>query len=213
MRVGNLPGIRRLPMYLSLLRRFHDEGHATVSATALAARADLVTSVVRKDIEMTGAVGTTGIGYNTAALIADIEAFLGWDNPFDAFLIGAGCLGTALLGCKGLRKQGLSFVAAFDADPAKVGKTVHGVEVLPMEKMPSLAQRMHIGVGVLTLPSGQAQAAADALVGAGIKRIWSFADEVLRVPEGVVVQREDISAGLAVLLVRSSEQQQAQRRP
>lgn len=204
MRVGNLPGIRRLPMYLNLLRQFHHEGHVTISAAALALRAGLVTSVVRKDIEMTGAVGTTGIGYNTEALIADIEAFLGWDNPFDAFLVGVGSLGTALLGHKGLRGHGLTFVAAFDADPAKTGRTVHGVEVLPVDKLPSLAQRMHIGVGVLTVPSDQAQAAADLLVEAGIKRIWSFAAEVLHVPDGVVVQREDLSAGLAVLLVRSN---------
>jgi redox-sensing transcriptional repressor len=209
MRVGNLPGIRRLPMYLNLLRQFRNEGYPTVSATALALRAGLVTSVVRKDIEMTGAVGTTGVGYNTEALIAGIETFLGWDNPFDAFLIGVGSLGTALLGHKELRGHGLTFVAAFDADPAKAGMIVHGVEVLPVEKLPDLARRMHIGVGVLTLPPDQAQAAADMLVEAGITRIWSFAAGVLQVPEGVVVQREDLSAGLAVLLVRPTGQVQS----
>jgi len=203
MRVGNLPGIRRLPMYLNLLRQFQQEGNITISAAALAARAGFVTSVVRKDIEMTGAVGTTGIGYNTEALMADIEAFLGWDNPFDAFLVGAGSLGTALLGHKGLRGHGLTFVAAFDTDPGKIGTCVHGVDVLPLEKLPSLAERMHIGVGVLTVPSDQAQAVADLMVEAGIRRIWSFAAEILQVPDNVIVQREDLSAGLAVLLVRA----------
>ena len=205
MRVGNLPGIRRLPMYLTLLRHFKDSGQEKVSAAALAGKAGLVTSVVRKDLEMAGAVGTTGIGYETESLITVIEAFLGWDNPYDAFLVGAGNMGTALLCTRQLRDK-LNFVAAFDADPAKVGRAVCGVEVMPMEKLAPLAERMHIGVGVLAVPPGAAQAAADMLVAGGIKRIWSFAPEIIEVPEGVVVQREDLSAGLAVLLVRGGKE-------
>lgn len=204
MRVGNLPGIRRLPIYLNLLRQIKAEGQSTASAAALAARAGLVASVVRKDLEMTGAVGTTGIGFNIDALVADIEAFLGWDNPHDAFLIGAGNLGGALLGHQELSNHGLKFVAAFDADPAKIGHAIHGIEVLPMDKLISLAQRLHPGVVVITVPPGYAQAVTDLVVEAGIRRIWSFAAEILQVPPGTTVQREDLSAGLAELLVRST---------
>lgn len=204
MRVGNLPGIRRLPIYLNLLRQLKNEGQGTASAATLAARAGLVASVVRKDLEMTGAVGTTGIGFNIDALIADIESFLGWDNPHDAFLIGAGNLGGALLGHQELTSHGLKFVAAFDADPVKVGQSIHGIEVLPMDKLVSLAQRLHPGVVVITVPPGHAQAVADLAVEAGIRRIWSFAAEILQVPPGTTVQREDLSAGLAELLVRST---------
>lgn len=204
MRIGNLPGIRRLPMYLDLLKKLrNDAGPATVSAVLLAEMAGLVASVVRKDIEMTGAVGTTGIGFDIDALIADIEAFLGWDNANDAILIGAGNLGSALLGHADLRRQGMNIVAAFDVDPARIGRIVHGVEVLPMDKLPSLPRRLHLNLAVLTVSGGRAQEAADLAVEAGITRIWSFAAELLRVPEGVYVQREDLSAGLAELLVRS----------
>ncbi len=205
MRVGNLPGIRRLPMYLNLLRECRTEGMTTVSATALAARAGLVTSVVRKDLEMTGATGTTGIGYGTDDLIAAIQSFLGWGEPLDAFLIGAGSLGSALLGYPELRATGLNFVAAFDPDPRKVGTTVHGIEVLPLDKLENLAARMGIGIAVLTVPSGTAQPMADILVQAGVTRIWSFAGEILQVPDTVTVQRQDLSAGLAELLVKASK--------
>lgn len=204
MRVGNLPGIRRLPIYLNLLKQMRDEGLSTASAAALAARAGLVASVVRKDLEMTGASGTTGIGFAIDALTADIEAFLGWNNPNEAFLVGAGSLGSALLGHQELRGHGLTFIAAFDSDPKKVGRVIHDVEVLPMSKLPSLPGRLHVNLGILTVPPDQAQEVADAMVNAGITRIWSFAPVILQVPDGVTVQREDLSAGLAELLVRAT---------
>lgn len=204
MRVGNLPGIRRLPIYLNLLRQFKEEGKDTASAAALADRAGLVASVVRKDIEMTGAVGTTGIGFNIDNLIGDIEAFLGWDNPHDAFLVGAGNLGGALLGHQELANHGLKFVAAFDSDEGKVGTRPHGIEVFPMRKFSELAQRLRPGVVVITAPTGCAQGIVDLAVGAGVKRIWSFAAEILTAPAHVTIQREDLSAGLAELLVRAT---------
>jgi redox-sensing transcriptional repressor len=204
MRVGNLPGIRRLPIYLTLLRRLREDGKDTASAAALADMAGLVASVVRKDIEMTGAVGTTGIGFNIDSLIGDIEAFLGWDNPHDAFLVGAGNLGGALLGHQDLANHGLKFVAAFDSDPAKAGRRIHGIEVFPLEKFPELARRLHPGVVVVTVPAGHAQGIADLAVAAGVKRIWSFAAEILQAPPHITIQREDLSAGLAELLVRAT---------
>lgn len=203
MRVGNLPGIRRLPIYLNLLRQLQEEGMEHASAATLADMAGLVASVVRKDLEMTGAAGTTGRGFGIAALIADIEGFLGWNNPYDAFLVGAGNLGAALLGHRDLRDHGLKFVAAFDSDPAKVGLNIHGTEVLPVEKLVSLGHRMHVRMGLICVPSEAAQEAADLLMEGGITRIWSFAAKILKVPRGVTLQREDLSAGLAELLVKS----------
>ncbi len=203
MRIGNLPGIRRLPMYLSILRRFQREGQAAVSSLDIAGAAGVVVSVVRKDIEMTGASGKTGVGFATEQLIADIEGFLGWSNPLGAFLAGAGHLGSALLGYDELHRHGLDIIAAFDVDPNKIGIRVHNTEVLPMHKMGDLARRMHIVTGIITVPSHSAQQVADLMVEAGITRIWSFAATILAVPAGVTVQREDLSAGLAELLVRS----------
>ena len=202
MRVGNLPGIRRLPFYLNILRRLKRSGREIISAINLADESGNAVPVVKKDIEMTGAVGKTGVGYNIATLIDDIENFLGWNNPNDAILVGVGNLGSALLGYDGFKRHGLNFVAAFDANPEKSGKRNHDVEVLALDKMPPLLERLHIKTAVLTVPAAAAQGAADMLVSAGITRIWNFAPIMLSVPEGVFVQREDLSAGLAELLVR-----------
>ncbi len=169
---------------------------------ALAEAAGQAASVVKKDIEMTGAAGKTGVGYQITTLINDIENFLGWNNRNEAFLVGVGNLGSALLGHEGFKQYGLSFVAAFDVDPDKVGKRIRGIEVLPLTKFSSLAQRMHITAVVLTVPAAVAQGAVDMMVESGIASIWSFVPAVLSAPASVVIQREDLSAGLAEFMVR-----------
>jgi redox-sensing transcriptional repressor len=204
MRVGNLPGIRRLPIYLNILKGLQRDGLKTVSTSMISAAAGFIVPVVRKDIEMTGATGKTGVGFGVDALISDIEAFLGWDDPCAAFLAGVGHLGSALLGYDGFRNYGLHFVAAFDVDASVIGRRVHGIDVFPLEKVVDMARRLHISTGVITVPSSGAQEVADLFVAAGITRIWSFAPGILNVPDKVTVQREDLAAGLAELLVRST---------
>jgi redox-sensing transcriptional repressor len=213
MRVGNLPGIRRLPVYLDILRNLRNGGVETVSASMIAEAAGLIVPVVRKDIEMTGATGKTGVGFSVEALFADIEAFLGWDNPNAAFLAGVGHLGSALLGYEGFRNHGLYFAAAFDVDSSVVGRRIHDMEVFTLENIVPMARRLHISTGVIAVPSSAAQEVADIFVAAGIIRIWSFARAILNVPDEVTVQREDLAAGLAELLVRSERRARRRHSP
>lgn len=201
-RVGSLPGIRRLPFYLNILREMQKERRKIISAVSLAEVSGQAVSVVKKDIEMTGATGKTGVGYRIDQLIVDIEDFLGWNNSNDTFLVGVGHLGSALLGYGGFKQYGLTFVAAFDNDPHKIGTRIHDVEVIALDKLSSLAERMRIKTGVITVPAPYAQEAADLLVQGGVKRIWSFAPTVIVVPDDVVLQREDLAAGLAELMVK-----------
>lgn len=209
-RIGNLPGIRRLPFYLNILRRLRQEGKDIISAVTLSEESGHPTPVVKKDIEMTGAVGKTGVGYVVDGLIDEIETFLGWNNPYEAVLAGVGNLGSALLGYEGFRRHGMNFVAAFDTDSAKVGDCIHGVEVFPLNKIPDLIGRRQVKTAVLTVPASSAQHIADMLTAAGITRIWSFAPVMLTVPDGVLVQREDLSAGLAELLVKGRVSEQTE---
>lgn len=204
MRVGNLPGIRRLPLYLDVLQNCLRNGLEKTSTSVLAERTGFVVSVVRKDLEMTGAYGKTGVGFPIRDLIGKIEGFLGWDNPNDAFLVGVGSLGSAIINHDKFRSHGLNIVAAFDIDPGRIGWHIHGIEILPVTKLASLAKRMHVTMGVITVPGSQAQAIANLFVEAEITRIWSFATPALTVPNHVTVQREDLSAGLAELLVRAT---------
>jgi redox-sensing transcriptional repressor len=204
-KVQKLPSIKRLPAYLQELKAFRKEGMQVVSTTQLAKRLQLEPIVVRKDLEITGASGSPGVGYGLEKLINDIENYLGWNNTSDIFLVGAGSLGTALLGYKGFLEYGLNIVAAFDIDPAKVNGMIHDKKVLAMSAFANLVQRMKIHMAILCVPGEHAQECANMMVRAGIKAIWNFTNEPLTLPEDVVVQRVNLAGQLAVLSVKLSE--------
>jgi len=52
------------------------------------------------------------------------------------------------------------------------------------------------------VPDECAQAVADAMIEGGIQGIWNFTPVRLKVPEHVIVKREDLAASLAVLFYR-----------
>lgn len=193
------PTLRRLPRYLNTLHAIRFRGRLVVSTSHIADELKLDPTQVRKDLAYTGISGRPKVGYDIEELIVALETFLGWRNTEEAFLVGAGALGTALLGHQRLEECGLRIVAAFDRDPAKVGTTLHGKEVLPMKKLKSLTARMHILIGVLTLPAEGAQEAADRLIEGGVKAIWNFAPTRLIVPDSVVVVDGELYSTLGML--------------
>ncbi|NLE30243.1 MAG: redox-sensing transcriptional repressor Rex [Phycisphaerae bacterium] len=193
------PTLRRLATYHHFLKQLHGLERDVVSCTHIANELRLDPTQVRKDIEMTGIVGKSRVGYEVVPLIDAIEEFLGWNNTHDAFLVGAGHLGSALVGYSGFQDRGLNIVAVFDSDPAKIGTQVHGREVLPIEKLPNLAQRMYTLIGVIAVPAEAAQSVADLMVSGGIRAIWNFAPWPVLVHEQVVVENVRLSSSLAVL--------------
>ena len=198
-RKAGLPCVKRMPSYLQLLRVLQAEGQEHVSGTVLASVHNLEPGIVRKDLALTGAVGTPRVGFRITELITTIERFLGWDGQTTAVLVGVGSLGTALLGYQGFQNFGFRFVGAFDRDPNTVGKWVHGRKVQAMDQLIPYVRRGEIQLGVLAVPADAAQSAADLMVRAGIKGIWNFTPTKLQLPPDIVSQKEDLAEGLAVL--------------
>lgn len=193
------PSLRRMPMYLRCLYALRKTDVEWVSCTYLAEVLQKDPTLVRKDLAMTGIVGKPKVGFHVTGLVAAIEHFIGWDNLEDAFLAGVGNLGSALLGYEGFAQHGLNIVAGFDVDAAKVGTEVHGKRILHIDKLTDLAQRMHIGIGIVTVGARTAQAVADRMVAGGIRAIWNFAPVRLEMPPEIIVENEDLAGTLAVI--------------
>jgi redox-sensing transcriptional repressor len=204
-KIAPLPSVRRLPAYLRLLQSLRTGGRDVVSCTHIGKELGLVSTQVRKDLAVTGIVGKPKVGYNIPALISAIEEFLGWKSAQDAFLVGVGSLGRALLGYQGFQEYGLRLVAGFDIDPIKVGSEVHGKQVFALEELSEQALRKHVRIGVLTVPAAAAQYAAKLMVEAGIRAIWNYTPVTLEVPAKVIVEDVKLSASLAVLSSRLAE--------
>ena len=202
--------LKRLPTYLSYLKALPADASANISATALAAGLHMGEVQVRKDLALVSDGGRPKIGYNREHLIADIENFLGYGNSNDAVLIGAGKLGRALLGYGGFAEYGLNIVAAFDANDTLIGTTNGGKPIMHLSRLGEVCQRYKIKIGIITVPAEYAQGVCDLLIENGILAIWNFAPKHLNVPDGILVQNENMAASLALLCKHLNERMQGQ---
>jgi redox-sensing transcriptional repressor len=103
------------------------------------------------------------------------------------------------MGYDKFQDYGLNIVGAFDNDMAKVGKVIHGKTIHDVHKLPEMAHRLHILIGIITVPGNAAQEVADLMLQGGICAIWNFAPVQLRVSDNIIVHNEDLYCSLASL--------------
>lgn len=206
------PSIRRMPSYLSLLRKLEKKGVQRTTCPRIARELDLDSTQVRKDLTITGVTGRPRVGFEVSPLVKAIESFLGWNSLTDAFLVGSGSLGQALIGYEYFQACGMNIVAAFDVDNTKIGGSIHGRMIYHLDAMPDMARSMKVTMGILTVPVASAQAAADGMIASGIRAIWNFAPAKLDVPDFVMVENVELVSSLAVLSVNMSGRNRAPRR-
>ncbi len=196
-----LPTIRRFPKYLRVLWEFSSHGREVVSSDKIAHKLNLDPITVRKDLAFTGILGKPRVGYTIADLIEGIEKIINSQSQTNVYLFGAGNLGTALLGYGGFKKHGYNLIAAFDSDPAKIGIKLHDKPVYGISHIREVVEISDHDIAVLCVPENVAQETADIIIEAGIKSIWNFTSNELKVPESVTVLTEDLASSLAVLSV------------
>lgn len=194
------PTLRRLPLYYQYLLHQKENNRDYISGTHIAQALDLVPIQVRKDLQSAGAVGKPKVGYSVDALLHIIEHFLGYDNSTDAFLVGVGNLGQALMGYDGFNNFGVNVVAAFDIDRSCIGREFFGKPVFPVNKFKNLVYRMNVKIGIITTPPEPAARIAKMMADSGIKGIWNFAPVHLDLPDSVIVQNENLAVSLSMLL-------------
>jgi redox-sensing transcriptional repressor len=159
-----------------------------------------ITSVqIRKDLAFFGEFGRRGIGYEVDSLARQVTAILGADRPRRVALVGLGHLGQALANYEGFREHGFNIAVMFDADPSKVGLTVAGQRILPVDSMSDVVKHTGVELAVLAVPAHAAQRVTDTLVQAGVRAIWNFAPVRLCVPDHVEVRDENLIVGLLAL--------------
>jgi redox-sensing transcriptional repressor len=188
--------IGRLSLYRRLLNRLLAEGTKNVYSHDLARMAGGTAAQVRRDIMSVGYSGSPTRGYDTKQLADSIGNFLDAPKPQGAALVGIGNLGRAIMAYFAGRRPRLSIVAAFDSDPAKVNRVIHGCRCYGVEEMASVVKEQAIKVAVITVPAREAQTVADTLTEAGVKGFLNFAPVPLRVAPEVYVEDIDMTMSL-----------------
>ena len=195
----SVPTLSRLPVYYYFLKSIAEQGREYISCSKISAGLGLTSIQVRKDFESIGANGKPKIGYEVKVLIKIIAVTLGYDNISEAFLVGAGNLGKALLGYSIFDDYGLKIIAAFDTNPEIIGQNISGKPVFHIDRLKDLVPRMGIKIGIITVPSDKTQEIADLMVASGIKAIWNFAPIFIKTPEDIIIQNVNMASSLAVL--------------
>lgn len=171
----------------------------TVTSAQIAEALDIDPTQVRKDFGAIGLQGMGRVGFEVCEICRSIRVVLGFDQEYEAVLIGTGHLGGALLAYSGFARYGLHIVAAFDTDKHRIGRKIAGCTIKSMRAMKPFVKSHEICLAILTTPVEVSQKLTDRLVEAGVKAIWNFTPTRLTAPPEILVRNEHISMGLSVI--------------
>ena len=96
-------------------------------------------------------------------------------------------------------------------DPARIGNPINDKPVYHMDDLDDFIRKNGVSIGIIAVPARYAQDVCDRLISTGIKAIWNFAPKHLDVPEGILVQSENMAASLAVLSKHLSERMEMEK--
>ena len=183
--------VLRLPLYIRALLQLQREGVEVVSSQQIGERLHMTPAQIRKDLSYFGKFGKQGRGYCLMALLDELREILGLTEDWRACLVGVGRLGRAIINYTGFAPEGFTIVAAFDSSEDQVGTSVGQFTVRPMAELSDVVNNMGVSIGIVAVPSEQAQTVINQLVESGIKGILNYAPVAPYVPEEIVVRNID----------------------
>ena len=194
----NLPEktIERLSQYRRTLLNCQANGQTHIFSHELAALLNITAVQVRRDIMFLGYTSVQRKGYDIMDLVSVIGTLLDNNEVLKVAIIGMGHLGTAITAYFKGKRAKLDIVAAFDIDPAKIGKTIAGVKCYAKDQLPEVFEEMNISIGVITVPPENAADVAEKLVKAGVKGILNFTTVPLNVSSQVYLEEYDMVTSL-----------------
>ena len=191
--------IRRLSQYYRTLSQLAESQIEMVSSESLSRYIGVTAAQVRKDLSYFGTFGRRGLGYNVRELQGEVANILGINRIWNVALIGVGNIGRALLDYDQFRIQGFHIIIAFDNDPQKIGKSLHGVEILDVSTIPQVLPEKRVDIGIIAVPARAAQSVLDLLVQGKVKGVLNFAPITLNAPPGVFVRHQNLTIELEAL--------------
>lgn len=193
------PTLERLATYYTILSDLKSRQADTISSADIEERTGINAAQFRKDLSYFGEFGRPGVGYAIDELHARIGRILKLEKTQPVILVGAGNLGSALVGYPALRADNFRIVAAFDNNYNKIGKQLWDLTIRDITRLVEDNGTLGARLAIIAVPVGAAQDVAERLVEAGIKNILNFAPVVLRLPRDVIVRNVDFVQELAVL--------------
>ena len=202
--------IRRLPRYYRYLNDLLKVEVKRISSKELSERMGITASQIRQDLNCFGGFGQQGYGYNVETLYNEIGKILGVERRFTTIILGAGNMGNALANYTNFQKRGFDLIGIFDINYNRVGQKVNGIEILHTDELDEFVKKNNVDIAILTVPSRNISEIAERVVELGVKGIWNFSPQDLKLSDGIMVENVHLSDGLAVLgyIIKEQEEQQ-----
>ena len=197
--------IKRLPRYYRYLNDLLKVDIKRISSRELSERMGITASQIRQDLNCFGGFGQQGYGYNVDVLFNEIGKILGIDKRFTTIIIGAGNMGNALANYENFRLRGFDLIGIFDISPDKVGKEIKGIKIMHINSLKDFCGKNDVDIAILTIPSQDISDVAEKVASFGVKGIWNFSPQDLKLSSDVVVENVHLSDSLMVLGYRINQ--------
>src|SRR5205085_11883016 len=125
----------------------------TISSAEVEDETGVNAAQFRKDLSYFGEFGKPGVGYNVRELETRIAKILKIDQEQRVLLVGAGNLGSALVGYPGLKEHRFNLVAVFDNNYGKIGRPLWDLEILDVVRIPEVNARLRARIAILAVPA------------------------------------------------------------
>ncbi len=199
------PTVRRLTAYMRKLEDMEARGEPRISSKDLAEHVKASDGMVRRDLAMFGQFGQPSKGYDVTSLHSALRVILGTQRRWPVVVVGAGRLSQALLGYPYFARRSFDLMAAFDIDPAKIGKEVAGKTIRSMGELEDVISESGVRLAIITVPPDAADDVARRLAAAGVQGILNFSSATLCPLADVHVVHVDISGYLEQLSFHVNE--------
>ncbi len=154
---------------------------------------------IRKDINSLGNLGNFGAKYDIAALMNFISGRLDMSAKKKVCIVGIGRMGSAIFNYELLLGSNYEIVAGFDSNINKIETMTSNIPLYPAFRIPEVVMEKHIELGVITVPSKDAQSTAERLEKGGIKGIVNMTGSPITVGENIYVTNIDVLKELRYL--------------
>ena len=179
----------RLSRYLQVLTQAKKMGKERISSQEISDYTNINATQIRRDLSGFGKFGKRGVGYSVDSLLGEIRKILRTQGQHNIALVGAGRLGQAIASSPIFAEHGINIAAVFDRDPDMIGRPIgaNAGSVIDAKSLKDVVHDKNIIVGVIAVPAGSAQQAADELVDSGVRIIFNYSEALLDVPHDVQV--------------------------
>lgn len=204
--------IKRLPKYHRYLSELLRNEVDRISSKELSEKIGFTASQIRQDLNCFGDFGQQGYGYNVKDLYNEISGILGLSGDYSTIIIGAGNIGQAIANYTRFEKLGFKLIGIFDANPKLIGLKIRDVEIKDIDYLEEFLNNSAVDIGIICVPTNNAQKVSNMLVNGGVKGIWNFAPIDLSVPKDVIVENVHLSESLLTLsyLLKNRDEEENQ---